>query len=90
MLPTDPVVDGGADEPASELRIVPARQPGWNKYVVPVAITDLARYFGDARIVWKGTAAYSPSTTTTELIAATPGVTALSTLAANDEIWVKY
>ena len=90
MLPTDPVVDGGADEPASELRIVPSRQQGWTKYVVPQAITELGRYFGDARIVWKGNAAYSPSTATTELINATPGVTMLSSLAANDEIWVKY
>ena len=91
MLPTDPVVDGGAsDEPAPELRIVPPRQPGWNKFVVPHAITNLSTYFGDARIVWKGTAAYSPSATTTELISATPGVTALSSLAASDEIWVKY
>jgi uncharacterized protein YcnI len=90
MLPTDPIVDGGADEPAAELRIVPPRQPGWNKFVVPQAITNLGTYFGDARIVWKGNAAHSPSTTTTELISATPGVTALSSLAANDEIWVKY
>jgi periplasmic copper chaperone A len=90
MLPTDPVADGGADEPASELRIVPPRQPGWNKFVVPQPITDLKVFFGDARIVWKGSAAFSPSATTTELINATPGVTALSSLAANDEIWVKY
>jgi periplasmic copper chaperone A len=90
MLPTDPVVDGGADEPAPELRIVPARQPGWNKFVVAQAISDLSIYFGDARIVWRGSAAYSPSTSTSELIGATPGVSRLSSLAANDEIWVKY
>jgi uncharacterized protein YcnI len=90
MLPTDPVVDGGADEPASALVVMPARKPGWNKYVVPSAVTDLASVFGDAQIVWKGTAAFSASATTKELIAATPGVTALTSLAASDEIWVKY
>jgi uncharacterized protein YcnI len=31
MLPTDPVVDGGTDEPAPSLTIVPARLSGWNK-----------------------------------------------------------
>jgi len=91
MLPTDPIVDGGAaDEPAPALVVLPARRPGWNKVVVPRAVSDLASVFADAQIVWKGTAAYSPSPTTTELIAATSGVTALTSLAANDEIWVKY
>ena len=90
MLPTDPVVDGGTDEPAPALVILPARRPGWNKYVVPQAVPDVAALFGDAQIVWKGTAAYSANPTTAELIGATPGVTALSALAANDEIWVKY
>jgi periplasmic copper chaperone A len=89
-LPTDPVVDGGTDEPAPALVVLPARKPGWNKYVVPQAVPDLAALFGDAQIVWKGTAAYSANPTTAELIASTPGVTALSGLAANDEIWVKY
>lgn len=89
-LPTDPVVDGGADEPAPELKIVPARRAGWNKFAVPVSISDLSAFFSDALIVWKGGAAYSASPTTTELIGSTPGVTTLSSLAANDEIWVKY
>jgi uncharacterized protein YcnI len=91
MLATDPVVDGGAeDEPAPALVVMPARRPGWNKVVVAAAVPDLSKVFGDAQIVWKGTAAYSASATTTELIAATGGVTALTSLAANDEIWVKY
>jgi periplasmic copper chaperone A len=90
MLPTDPVVDGGADEPASELRIVPARRPGWNKFVAPQAMSDLSVFFADALIVWKGAAAYSANPTTVGLIAATAGVTPLTSLAANDEIWVKY
>jgi len=90
MLPTDPVVDGGADEPAPALVVLPARRPGWNKFTVAQAVTDVAAIFGDAQIVWKGTAAYSANPATAELIAATPGVTALTALAANDEIWVKY
>jgi periplasmic copper chaperone A len=90
MLPTDPVVDGGADEPAAALNVLPARRPGWNKYTVAQAVPDVATLFGDAQIVWKGSAAYSANPTTAELIAATAGVTALTALAANDEIWVKY
>ena len=91
MLPGDPVVDGGAaDEPAPALVVLPARQPGWNKYVVAQAVPDVAAIFGDAQIVWKGTAAYSSNPATTELIAATPGVSALTALAAGDEIWVRY
>jgi uncharacterized protein YcnI len=91
MLPTDPVLDGGAvDEPAPALVVMPPRRPGWNKYVVPSAVSDLASVFADAQILWKGTAAYSASPTTKDLIAATPGVTALTSLAANDEVWVKY
>jgi len=89
-LPTDPVVDGGEAEPAPALTLVPARQPGWNKVTVPIALSNLSNAFADATIVWRGTAAYSPNPTTTELIAATPGVTPLSSLAPNDVIWVKY
>jgi uncharacterized protein YcnI len=90
MLPTDPVADAGADEPAPALIVLPARQTGWNKYVVAQAVPDVAAIFGDAQIVWKGTAAYSANPATTELIAATPGVSALTTIAAGDEIWVRY
>jgi hypothetical protein len=90
MLPTDPVVDGGADEPAPALRVVPARRPGWNKYVVTQAMSDLSVFFGDAQIAWKGAAAYSANPATVGLIAATAGVTPLTSLAPNDEVWVKY
>jgi uncharacterized protein YcnI len=90
MLPTDPVVDGGADEPAPALLVLPARSPGWNKYTVAQAVPDVAAIFADAQIVWKGTAAFSANPTTASLIGSTPGVTALTSLAANDEIWVKY
>ena len=48
--------------------------PGWNKYVVAQAVPDVAAIFGDAQIVWKGTAAYSANPATAALIAATPGV----------------
>jgi uncharacterized protein YcnI len=89
-LPTDPAVDGAAAEPAPSLNIVPARLPGWNKFTTPVAVSELGVFFPDAVIVWKGTAAYSPNAATRDQIAATSGVTALSSLAANDEIWVRY
>jgi uncharacterized protein YcnI len=91
MLPGDLVVDGGAaDEPAPALVVLPARQPGWNKYVVAQIVPDIATIFGDAQIVWKGTAAYSANPATAGLIEATPGVSALTALAAGDEIWVRY
>ncbi len=77
-------------EPAPALKILPVRQPGWNKYTVPVAIDDLGAWFGDAQIVWRGNAAFSANPLTAEQIAGTPGVTALASLAANDEIWVRY
>jgi periplasmic copper chaperone A len=89
-LPTSAPVDGGEDEPAPTLQVLPARRPGWNKYVVGQPVSDLASLFSDALIVWKGTAAYSANPATVDLIKTTSGVTALSSLAANDEIWVKY
>jgi uncharacterized protein YcnI len=90
-LPTDPLVDGGlANEAAPALPVVPARFSGWNRLTVAQAVPDLSAYFSDALIVWKGTAAYSINPTTRELIAATAGVTPLTTLAAGDEIWVRY
>lgn len=87
-----PTTTGGttAPEPAPELRIVPARKAGWNKYTVPAAVTDLSLFFGDAQIVWKGTAAYSANVSTAELAKTTSGVSELTSLQANDEIWVRY
>jgi hypothetical protein len=87
---TMPSPDGGGPEPAPALRIVPARVAGWNKITVPIAVTDLGAFFKDALIVWKGNSAYSSNALTAELITKTTGVTALTSLAANDEIWVKY
>ncbi len=89
-LPTTPTSDAGAIEPAAALTLLPARQPGWNKYTVPAAITDLGVFFKDAQIVWKGTAAYSANANTAALITTTQGATALTALSAGDEIWVKY
>ncbi|MBK7863913.1 MAG: DUF1775 domain-containing protein [Archangiaceae bacterium] len=77
-------------EPAPALRLVPAHKPGWNKLAVPVAVTDLAGYLGDAQIVWRDNAAYSSNPTTADQIAHTAGVTPLTALAAGDTIWVKY
>ncbi|MBX3161121.1 MAG: DUF1775 domain-containing protein [Deltaproteobacteria bacterium] len=80
-------------EPAPLVTVVPARQPGWNKYVLPanIAAADVPMYFGDALIAWRGAAAYSSNANTVAQITATPGVTMLGgDLAANDEIWVRY
>jgi hypothetical protein len=57
---------------------------------VTAAVTDLGALFGDALIVWKGTAAYSANPVTADLIKTTAGVTALTGLTPNDEICVKY
>jgi len=83
--PTDTTV-----EPAPAVKVVPSRRAGWNKFTVPLAVADVAVFFADALIVWKGNAAYSPNPTTTDLIKNTTGVTALTSLTASDEIWVKY
>ena len=73
-----------------ELLILPRRHAGWNKFTLSEDITDPATFFSDALIIWKGDAAYSANPTTAELIAETPGVSALTELKADDEIWVKY
>lgn len=82
----------GGPKPAASVFVLPARKPGWNKYTVPVSIAtaDLEKVFGDAQIVWKGTAAYSANPATAAQATATAGTTALTALAAGDEIWVKY
>jgi uncharacterized protein YcnI len=80
-------------EPSPNLVVVPAHSSGWNKLTMTAAVAaaDLGTYFGDAQIVWKGAAAFSPNATVSALIGMTPGVTLLSAdLAAGDEIWVKY
>jgi periplasmic copper chaperone A len=92
-VPWDQPPGSTTGEPAPLLTVVPARTSGWNKFVLPVAVTaaDLPTYFGDALIAWKGTAAYSSNANTAAQIGATTGVTMLATdLAAADEIWVRY
>ncbi len=81
---------GSTVEPAPALYILPARFPGWNKFTLGNAVDDLKSFFGDAQIVWAGKKAYSVNPSTTELIGETAGVSALTSLAAGDEIWVKY
>ena len=96
---TTPVLwdDSNTAEPAPRLIIAPARLNtiGWNKVTIPasttVAAADFGAYFGDALIVWKGTAAYSSNPNTVEQILATTGVTMLTdALAAGDVVWVRY
>jgi len=86
-------IDEAADsaiEPAPALRLLPARFPGWNKFTLATAVDDLAGFFGDAQIVWSGNQAFSVNPATSELIGATPSVSALTSLAEGAQIWVKY
>lgn len=81
--------------PAAALLVVPARQSGWNRYVLGAATTiaeaDVPKYLGDAQIVWRGTSAYSANPHTYAQITATAGVTPLTgDLRPGDELWVKY
>jgi uncharacterized protein YcnI len=79
--------------PSPLVKIAPVHRVGWNKIVMAGMImdTDLPAYFGDAQIVWRGNAAYSPSADVSALISATPGVTALSgAIMPGDELWVRY
>jgi uncharacterized protein YcnI len=76
-------------EEAPHLSVLPPRKAGWNKYTAPREITDLS-IFDDAQIVWVGEAAYSSNEATKALIAGEEGVTALTKIDANAEIWVKY
>lgn len=80
----------GDEEPAPAMTILPPRMPGWNQYTVPADIDDLSMYFSDAVIVWRGSSAYSPNPNVQAQIADTDGVKELTTLEADDEIWVKY
>jgi len=82
--------EGSMVEPAAKLFVLPQHFPGWNKFTVANAVDDLKGFFGDAQIVWAGNKAYSSNPTTKDLIAATSGASALTSLAAGDEIWVRY
>lgn len=84
---------GQTGEPAAVLTIVPARQPGWNRYTLggDTHIADLSVYFADAVIVWKGNAAWSPNEEILAQIGETSGIVVLSGGAhPDDELWVKY
>lgn len=81
--------EGEEPEPAPILVILPVRYPGWNKFTVKSSITDLS-VFDDAAIVWAGDAAYSKNPATAELIAKEDGMSTLTEIKANAEIWVKY
>jgi periplasmic copper chaperone A len=83
----------GAANPPPGIKLFPPRVPGWNKFTVPAAMTsaDLTSWFSDAQIVWKGTtAAFSANPNVAAQISGSSGVTTLTSLNANDEIWVKY
>ncbi len=80
---------------AAVLNVVPSRLSGWNSFTlgasttIPEALVPI--FFGDAQIVWRGTAAYSANPVIATVIAATPNVTVLTgDLAPGDQIWVKY
>lgn len=82
----------GGENEAPQLVVTPAHLPGWNKVTARVAVAadDMAAYFGDAQIVWRGTAAFSINEQTTVMIGSTAGVTALTEVAAGDQLWVRY
>jgi periplasmic copper chaperone A len=80
---------GEEPTPAPTLLVLPVRVPGWNKYTVKNAISDLS-VFNDAQVVWAGNAAYSGNAATADLIKSEDGVDQLSELKAGSEIWVKY
>jgi uncharacterized protein YcnI len=80
---------GEEPEPAPSISVLPVRLPGWNKYTAKSTIADL-KVFNDAQIVWVGDAAYSGNPATQELIKSEAGVTQLTEIKADAEIWVKY
>ena len=81
--------EGEEPEPAPSLAILPVRFTGWNKFTAKTKIENLA-IFDDAQIVWVKDAAYSKNPVTAEQIKSEDGVTVLSVIEANAEIWVKY
>ncbi|HEY5920821.1 MAG TPA: DUF1775 domain-containing protein [Kofleriaceae bacterium] len=85
--------DDSTGNAAPRLTVIPVRVTGWNKFTLSAAVAeaDMPAYFGDAQIVWRGTAAYTPNAAVAALIAMTPGVTPLAGgLSTGDEVWVKY
>lgn len=81
--------EGSGRGAAAVLNILPVRSSGWNKYTVAKKIEDLS-IFDDAQIVWSGDAAYSKNAVTAEQIKSEDGVSELTAIEADAEIWVKY
>lgn len=86
---------------AAKVRVLPARNPGWNQYTIPTGVNltsaDVPNFFGDAQIVWLGLKGYSRNTETQAQIGRTSGASALVTgtatdvvLPAGSVIWVRY
>lgn len=83
----------GANEAPIMTLLPQAKLTGWNKFTMPAAIAqdDVPKFFGDAQIVWSGTEAYSANPAVVEMIAATAGVTPMTSgLASGAVVWVKY
>ncbi len=85
------------DTPGANLTIVPYRLngTGWHKFTIPAGVTladaaAIGQFFGEAQIVWRGTAAFSSNANVKAQIAATAGATELTSLAAGDEVWARY
>lgn len=84
---------GGGPDNAPMMTLQPSTKAGgWNEFTLAgaVAVADFPTYFVDALIVWRGTSAFSANPVIAAMIAATPGVTALTDLAIDDVILVKY
>jgi uncharacterized protein YcnI len=92
VVPWDQPEGSTTGEPAPIQNLVPVRTTGWNKITMSRALTqdEVATYFGDALIVWRGNAAYSSNVNTVAMIEKTTGVVKLDGVAVNDEVWVKY
>lgn len=90
----DDAEDTADGSPAPQLVVIPVRSTtGWSEITVPRAVSqdDVPTYLGGAQIVWRSMQAYSSNAATAAMIAATPGVTALSGgLAMGDKLWVRY
>ena len=79
---------------APRLLILPAHHSGWNKISSGEkhihGAEELARFFGDAEIIWADDKAFSTNPYTMELIESDPDVTVLDEIHNDTDIWVKY
>lgn len=76
-----------AGSEAPQLKVLPSRAAGWNKFTAQADIlqADFSALFGDAVIVWSGGAAYSANANVSALIN-----NALTVIPAGQDYWVKY